>query len=197
MNWEAFAAVSTAFTGLVILATALAAIREVRIAAEHARATRGQLEHLRQATQFEGALAVFSELDTPFQLQARRYVQFELQRRLKDERYAEEVALIAGADESEHKELTVLRCFERIGTYVRKGWVDADVVYMVASGRVIVTWRALSEVVAIHRRVAGPAFWENYERLYHECKRWHQRHGIHIDELERQQTLRYSSYVET
>lgn len=192
MNWEAVAAVSTAFTGLVILATALAAVREVRIAAEHSRSTRDQLEHLRKATQFEGALAVFSELDTPLQMQARHFVQFELEHRMKDEGFRKEVALIAGADELEHKELTVLRCFERIGTYVRKGWVDGDVVYMVASGRVIVTWRALETVVAIHRNVAGPEFWQSYERLYDVCKAWMRKHHVHVDDLERQQTLRYT-----
>jgi hypothetical protein len=189
MNWEAFAAVSTAFTGLVILATAIAAVREVRIAADHSRATRDQLEHLRKATQFEGALAIFSELDTPFQQHARHFVQFDLAERMKDPRFREEVALIAGSDELEHEELAVLRCFERIGTYVRKGWVDADAVHAVAAGRVIVTWRALQEVIAIHREVAGPVFWENYERLYHECKNWQRRRGIHAADLERQQTL--------
>jgi hypothetical protein len=188
MNWEAFAAISTAFTGLVILATAIAAVREVRIAAEHARATGAQLEHLRKATQFEGALAVFSELDTPFQMNARHFVQFELAERMKDARFREDVALIAGADELEHHELTVLRCFERIGTYIQKGWVDPDVVYMVASGRVIITWRALDEVVAIHRAITGPRFWENFERLYNECLAWMRSREVNIDELVARQT---------
>lgn len=191
ISWEAFGALSTGFTGLVILATALAAIREVRIAAEHARATRDQLEHLRKSTQFEGAIAVFSELDTPFQLNARHFVQFQLADRLKDGRFREDVALIAGADELKHQELTVLRCFERIGTYVRKGWVDRDVVCAAAAGRVMVTWRALEEVVAIHRHVAGHAFWSDYERLYHECKTWQQQRGLHADDLVHQQTGRY------
>lgn len=189
MNWEAIAAVSTAFTGLVIFATAVAALREVRIAADHARATRDQLEHLRKATAFEGALAVFAELDTPFQMNARHFVQFELAHRMKDEHFRHEVALIAGSSELEHKELTVLRCFERIATYVRKGWVDADVVYMVASGRVMTTWRALEEVVAIHRSVAGPRFWENYEQLYRDCKTWmRSSREVDVDRLEAHQT---------
>jgi hypothetical protein len=189
MNWEAVTALSTAFTGLVILATAVAAIREARIAAEHSRSTRDQLEHLRKATQFEGALAVFSELDTPFQLNARHFVQFELHERMKDPHYREEVALIAGADELEHMEITVLRCFERIGNDVHKGLVDGDVVYAAAAGRVIVTWHALQEVVAIHRDVAGPGFWDSYERLYRNCKTWQHRHGFDVEKLERQQTL--------
>jgi hypothetical protein len=173
MNWEAFAAVSTAFTGVVILATAVAAVREVRIAAE--------------ATQFEGALAVFAELDTPFQREARHFVQFQLDGCMNDPAFREEVALIAGADEDRHKELTVLRCFERLGMYVRKGFVDPDVVYMVASGRVILAWRALEEVVAIHRDIAGATFWENFEQLYNDCKGWQRSRGHNIDRLESSQ----------
>jgi hypothetical protein len=187
MSWEAIAAVSTAFTGLVILVTAIVAVREVRVASEHALATRDQLEHLRKATQFEGARAVFAELDTPFQQEARHFVQFEIADRLKDEVFREQVSRIAGADELVHKELTVLRCFERVGAYVRKGWVDPDVCYMAASGRVILTWRALEEVVKIHRSLTGPRFWENFEWLYVECKAWMRERGIDIDSLESRQ----------
>lgn len=186
MNWEAVSALSTAFTGLVIAVTALAALREVRIGAEHAASTRDQLQHLRKATQFEGALAVFAELDKPLQIEARHFVQFELGPRMTDEKFRWEVGLVAGADEREHKELTVLRCFERIGFYIDKGFVDPDVVYMVASGRVITTWRALEEVVAIHRGVAGP-FWVHFEQLYNDSKDWMRRHHIRIDDLESRQ----------
>ncbi len=189
MNWEAVLGLSTAFTGVVIAITALAALREVRVAAEHASATREQLHHLRKATQFEGALAVFSELDNPFQMEARHFVQFELANRLKDESFRREVGLVAGADEREHKELTVLRCFERIGFYVRKGFVDPDVVYMVASGRVMTTWRALEDVVAIHRDIAGP-FWMNFEQLYKDSRKWMRDHHIRVDDLEEHQVRR-------
>lgn len=103
MNWEAVTGLSAAFTGLVIMVTAIAALREVRVAAEHANATREQLDHLRKATQFEGTLAVFAELDTPLQMEARRFVQVELPRRMQDERFRSEVALIGSADEAEHK----------------------------------------------------------------------------------------------
>lgn len=189
MNWEALSALSTAFTGIVIAVTAIAALREVRIGAEHARATRDQLEHLRKATQFEGTLAVFAELDLPHQADARHFVQFELAKRMRDEHFRHDVSIIAGADEREHKELTVLRCFERIGFYVEKGFVDADVVSMVASGRVLVAWRALAEVVAIHRSVAGP-FWLNFEHLHQRCHQWLLDRGVRIDDLEAQQTQR-------
>jgi len=186
MSWEAVTAVSTAFTGVVIAITAVAALRQARIGLEHSIALRDQLEHLRKATQFEGVLAVFAELDSPLQVDARHFVQFELADRLKEEKFRFEVLAVGGADEREHKEITVLRCFERIGLYARKGFVDPDVIYMVASGRVIVMWRALEGVVAVHRSIAGP-FWINFEQLYHDCRRWMREHDVRIDDLEAHQ----------
>ncbi|HMD02578.1 MAG TPA: hypothetical protein VKG44_06375, partial [Candidatus Baltobacteraceae bacterium] len=165
MTWEAVTALSTAFTGIVIAITAIAAVREVRLTAEHTRAAGDQLEQLRKATQFEGALEIFKELDGPFQIEARRFVQFELAERMKNEQFRGEVALLAGVDEAQHPELTVLRCFERIGFYQRKGFVEKDVLYMVASGRIINMWNALQPVVAIHRSALGGAVWENFEAL--------------------------------
>ncbi len=187
MNWEAVSAIATLFTGLVIAVTALAALREVRLSADQTAATRAQLEHLRNATRFEGLLAVFEELDRPHQIDARHFVQFELAERMKDPQFRHEVSLIAGADERVHKELTVLRFFERVGFYVRKDFVDSDVVYMVASGRVVTTWSALEEVVKIHRDVAGP-FWTNYEDLRNGCIAWMRSHGVNIDALTERQT---------
>lgn len=194
MDWEAVSAVSTAFTGLVIAVTAVAALREMRTGAELARSTRDQLEHLRLATKFEGTLAVFAELDLPHQVEARRFVQFELAQRMRDEHFRYEVGLIAGADEFEHRELTVLRCFERIGFYVKKGFVDADVVCMVASGRVLIAWNALEEVIAIHRGVAGP-FWLNFEDLYRASKTWLGERNVHVQDLEARQTRHAKSSV--
>lgn len=181
--WEAVSAISTAFTGLVIAITAVAAMRQVRVGAESARATREQLDHLRKATQFEGALAVFAELDQPLQMDARAFVQFELAERMKDPHYRDEVTLVGASDERVHKELTVLRCFERIGFYVRKGYVVPEVVFNVASGRIVVTWRALSEVVAIHRSLAGEGAWANFEQLNNDSTAWMVQHGMRISEV--------------
>jgi len=183
INWEAVAAVSTAFTGLVILVTAVAAIRELRDAAENTRLTRAQLEHLRSATQFEGALAVFAELDSPAQVEARRFVQFDLPKRLADPDFRREVEMIGAADETKHPELTVLRCFERIGSYVSKGFVEPEITYLVASGRTSTMWLLLEDVVAIHRSVGGNP-WVNFENLYRATHKWMTDQGMRAADLE-------------
>jgi len=180
MNWEAVTALSTAFTGFVIAITAVAAVREVRLTAEHTRAAGDQLEQLRKATQFEGALEVFKELDTPFQREARRFVQFDLADRMKDQKFRDEVELLGGADEAQHPELTVLRCFERIGFYQQKGFVEKDVLLMVASGRTQIMWHALQEVVAINRRVVSGPVWQNFETLSRETDAYMESRGLDI-----------------
>jgi hypothetical protein len=178
MNWDAVTALATAFTGIVIATTALIALREVRLGAEQVRATGEQLEHLRKTTQFEGSLEVFKELDSPTQIDARHYVLFELPEKLKDPAYRADVAKINSADERVHLELTVLRCFERIAYYERKGFVDRDTLLMVASGRVIVMWTALENIVLVHRASIGPGAWKNFEQLYHLTKLWLIEQGI-------------------
>lgn len=169
MSWEALSALSTALTAIIIAVTAVAAFREVRLTAAATRATGEQIAELRRATQFEGTLEVFRELDSEFQRDARHFVQFELAERLQDEAFRAEVALLNGGDETRHHELTVLRCFERIGFYLNKGLVEKDLVYLVASGRVVVMWQALEPVVEIHRVALGATKqpWQSFEALYH------------------------------
>lgn len=169
MSWEALSAISTALTAVIIGVTAIAAFHEVRLTAASARAAGEQITELRKATQFEGTLEIFKELDSQFQRDARHFVQFELAQHLQDERFLAEVALLNGGDETRHHELTVLRCFERIGFYLSKGFVEKDLVYLVASGRVVVMWRALAPVVEIHRVAldAPKQPWQNFESLYH------------------------------
>ena len=193
MNWEAVTALSTAFTGLVIAITAFAAVREVRLTAQNARATGEQLEQLRKATQFEGALEVFKELDGPFQLDARRFVQFDLAGRMQEPKFREEVALLGAVDEAQHLELIVLRCFERIGFYQRKGFVEKDVLFMVASGRIMTMWSALQPVVEIHRRVMGARLWENFEALYNDTKAYIQGLGLDTAGIEERQRRQIGS----
>ncbi|MBV8149638.1 MAG: hypothetical protein JO092_11140 [Candidatus Eremiobacteraeota bacterium] len=173
MNWEAVTAVATILTCIVIAITAFTALREV--------------EQLRKATEFEGALEVFRELDLPIQVAARRFVQFELAQRMEDPKFRAEVALLGAVDESTHPELTVLRCFERIGFYLKKGCVARDVLLVVASGRVATMWSALTDVLEIHREALGPRVWENFEALYAETLNFMRGRGLDIDTvLERQ-----------
>lgn len=164
MNWEAITAIGTVFTGLVILVTVIFA--------------RHELEQLRRATQLEGATAVFAELDSPRLIEAQRFVRDELVERMKDERFRNEVRFVGLMSEDQHKELIVLRFFERVGVYTNRGLLDHEVVYGLMSGRIRFAWTSLGNVVSIHRDALGPGLWTNFEGLDKDTSRWQNLHGV-------------------
>lgn len=166
MTWEAITALATLGTGLAIVATVLLGIRQLTL-------TRSQLEHLRQATQLQGAMAIFADLNTAEFWDSLHFIATELPARLKDDAvFRSELASIGLADTKVHRELTLMRTFERIGTYVKHGLIDGPIIYDFAFPPIEKSWELLSEVVKAHRAEHGEAFWENFEMLYREGRRW-------------------------
>jgi hypothetical protein len=161
VNWEAVTAIGTVFTGMVILITVLVGHGQLR-------ATIDQLQQLRRASQLDAANVIFAELSSPTFLDARRFILNDLPERLKDPKFRKELELVGRADENVHKELIVLRTFERIGLYVDQDLLNADLIRYLASGRVVDTWEGLTEVVAVHRRAFAPHIWEYFEKLYRD-----------------------------
>lgn len=159
MNWEAVIAVGTVFTGLVIFFTVVIGYHQVRV-------TLDQLRQLRRASQLDAANTIFAELAGPAFLEARRFILCDLPGRLKEPKFRKEVEIVGRADENVHKELVVLRTFERVGVYVEQELLERKLIYHLASGRVVDTWEGLSEVVAIHRRFMSFRIWEHFEKLY-------------------------------
>lgn len=157
MSWEALSAIGSVGTGLVIFLTVIFARRQVEL-------TRQQLHQLRQATQLEGAIAIYAELESQRVEAARMFVLLELPAKMKDPAFRDEVRLIAQVDETQHQELVILRTYDRIGIYIEAGLIDADIIYRGAMGRILTMWDALGEVVAIHRQTAT-FLWSGFESL--------------------------------
>lgn len=164
MNWEALTAISTAFTGLVILLTVLFAARQVRALNEQSNAMSAQLEHLRRATQLTGTLAIFDEIMTHEIADATRFMLTEFEAKMRDERFHAE-ALERAPDHGVHKEVYILRHFERIGTLVKNGLVDADVLVDFMALFIKEHWRLLRPLVLEQRNLYGQSLWENFEHL--------------------------------
>jgi hypothetical protein len=165
VNWEALTAISTAFTGLVILLTVLFAARQVRALNEQSKAMGAQIEHLRRATQLTGTLAIFDEIMTEAIADAARFIVTEFDEKMKDERFHAE-ALERTPDLTVHKEVHILRHFERIGTLVKNGLVDADVLLDFMGIFIRENWRHLRSLALEQRQLLGqPALWENFEYL--------------------------------
>src|SRR5579863_4424098 len=112
--WEAITAVATAATTLIILITVIVGRR--------------QLDQLRRTTQLEGAMGIFAELDSPTIDEARLFALHELPAKVKDEQYRKECEMFALSDVRVHKELVLLRFFERIGAYVEEGLIEGEII---------------------------------------------------------------------
>ena len=165
MNWEALTAISTAFTGVVILLTVVFAARQVKVLNEQSKAMSAQLEHLRRATQLAGTLAIFDEIMTPEIADATRFVQNEFVERMKDERFHAE-ALERAPDWTVHKEVYIFRHFERIGTLIKNGLVDSDVLLDFMGLFIRDHWSRLGPLALEQRKMRGePSLWENFEYL--------------------------------
>lgn len=168
MTWEAVSALAAVFTGVIIAATVLVGIRQLRL-------TQETLEHLRRATQLEGAMKINADLNSPEFHESQLFILNDLARCMEDPAFRATVKLAGMADTQLHKELIVMRAYERVGVYVRYGLIDGAVIYDYSLAVIIGTWEELADVTAIHRESLGPAMWENYEFLYEDGKAWQQR----------------------
>lgn len=174
MNWEALTAVGTFASAIVIAVTVVVAARQMRVTSE-------QLAQMRRATQFDAARTVLAEMNDPVFVDAYKFVYNELPSLLKDEAFHKDLALIGVVDERVHKEVAVLRAFDRIGTYVRFGLVEGDIIYSTFGPRIVICWELLAEPIAVHRWVAGVPMYDNFEFLVDDCKRWQEQKGRRID----------------
>jgi len=166
--WEALTAIGTIASAIVIAVTVIMAARQVRVTTE-------QLAQMRRTSQFEAARSVLLEMAEPSFVAAYRFVFQDFKRMLADDAFRADLAHIGIADDSVHKELVVLRAFDRIGTYVRFGLVDGEIIYPTYAARIVVCWEILAEAIAVYRQVAGVPLFENFEHLYQDCRRWQAR----------------------
>ncbi len=165
MSWEAITAIGTLASAIVIAVTVIVAARQVRVTVD-------QLEQVRKATQFEAARTVLQDLADPVFVDAYRFVYQDLERLMATPSFRRELALLGVSDDSVHKEIRIIRAFDRIGTYVRFGLVDGAIVYSTYAPRIVVSYERLAEVLATHREIAGRHLYENFDFLYADCKRW-------------------------
>lgn len=165
--WEALAAIGSIASAVVIALTVVLGTR--------------QLVQLRRAHQFEATRTVLLELVEPAFIDAYRFVWLELTDKLADNAFRHELGRIGLVDEKVHKEIILLRAFERIGTYVRNGLVDGNVVYPLYAPRVVSSWELLAPIIAVYREVGGIPFFENFEYLYQDCRRWLSKRGWKMD----------------
>ena len=159
MTLEALSTAAAVGTFLVIAATAIAALI--------------QLRHLRVSNQLQGLLAILTMPYEPVLQQSFEFVSHELEARLQEPEFRRQLERDT-VDRLVHKEMRVLDYYERLGSIVKNGLIPEDLYFDNSTPEQY--WRLLSQVIAIRRRVRGPVVYDNFEYLVARSRDWDARH---------------------
>ncbi|MBV8170300.1 MAG: hypothetical protein JO219_00020 [Candidatus Eremiobacteraeota bacterium] len=156
MSLELWSTVASVGTFVVIAATAIAAVIQLR----HMRASNQItiLNDLRKATedeQFREAIEFIYTLPS-------RVQSSEFRAKLQGVRLPRDVYPIG----------LVGRLYETLGSYVNRGMLDADLVCDLWAPVVFGHWEDMADAIVVMRRTRGPELFENFEYLACISKRY-------------------------
>lgn len=153
MSAEWVTAIGTVGTFLVITASALAALM--------------QLRHMRGSNQIVALTECRETLESPEFREAQRFVSYELPKRLADPVERARIAQPQSQFEGEYQAIdTVANFFESMGMFVRNRIIDQTLACELWSYVVLRNWNALVPIVTYVREdLQEPSVWENFEYL--------------------------------
>ena len=175
MSLEAWSTVASLGTFVVIAATAIAALV--------------QLRHTRSSNQIAAITEMRETLESERFGQARRFVAEQVPKLLADP--AERNKL---GDQIFPPEIDAVRdvanFFEAMGAFVKLGIVDQALVCDLWDGVVFRWWKQLEPIIVIRREVSDRGLWANFEYLAVICeKSLSETHGDHYPRGMRRMTI--------
>jgi len=160
VTYEALSAFAAAGTFVVITATAIAALV--------------QLRHLRVSNQLESLLNLIRMPLEPKLIEAFSFCRREFPRMMEDETFRDQLVHQRPVDRSIHLELFVCDYYERIGSAIKYGLISED--FYLDNSSPLQFWRVLEPAIALMRREHGPWVYENFEYLAVLAERWDKQH---------------------
>src|SRR5438045_6219464 len=154
---DKWALLINAITLLVITATACAALI--------------QLRHLRAQNTLNAELAVLKDWNAPQFRDWRLYIAGELQTKLKDLTFLAEYDA-PEVDRARHPELYACDWLEQVGSYLKYGLLDADVLLDVTSTSINRLWNQLAPTIERMRVTRGDGLYENFEYWAAKGRLW-------------------------
>jgi len=121
-----------------------------------------QLRHLRAQNTLNAELAVLKDWGDLHFREWREYIADELQTKLKDLAFLAEYD-VPNVDRSKHPELYACDWCEQIGSYLKYGLLEPDVVLDVTGTSINRLWNQLAPVVERMRLTRGDRLYENFE----------------------------------
>jgi len=166
MSLEALSAAAAAGTFIVITASAIAALV--------------QLRHLRISNQLDGLLTFLQILQSAEMRELLNFVRHDLADRLRDPEFQNELRE-RPVNRAKHPELYVCQFFDHIGSHVRSGLIEEAIFLQTTWYDVNLYWTLLTPVLEITRQNTPQdnrrkyAF-ENFEYLAARAALWMERH---------------------
>jgi Domain of unknown function (DUF4760) len=149
VDYSLWNAIVSTVTLLVVAGAAFAALRQIR--------------QLRAQTTLAGLLKVLDDWRDPKFQEVMRYVRTDLREKLRDPEFLAE--LDGPVDAVRHPEIQICSWYEQIGSYMKHGLLDEEVMLDVSSSSCYATWLDLEPVIARMRRTRGDALYENFEYM--------------------------------
>jgi hypothetical protein len=162
MNWEELAALSTFGTLIVIAASAIAAVV--------------QLRHMRSGNQISASLGLFDKWAGPEARKHQAYVfSGELEKKLQDPEYRAGLMRMP-IDRMAHPEVAYIDFWESLGSLFKLRYVE-ERAFMESGGfTAIMAWQKMMPVIAIIRRKRGPSAYDNFEYTVSRAIMWEAKH---------------------
>jgi len=162
VNWEELSAISTFVTMIIIAASAIAAVI--------------QLRHMRAGNAIAGFLGFMDRWAGPHAREVQNHIfSGDLERKLRDPEYRASLGR-AQADRLKHPELEYLDFWESLGMFVKLGYYAEDAVMESGGSVAIIAWEKLTPVIAIIRRKRGQTVYDNFEYLVSRAMIWDAKH---------------------
>ena len=162
MSWEAISAATALLTLLVIAATAVAAII--------------QLRHMRAGNTISGFIGVMDRWASAEGRALQNYVLGgELEQRLQEPAYRAELAS-GRPDRLKHPEVAYLDFWESVGMFVKLDYFPEAAMFESGGPIAIMAWEKLKPVIALIRRTRGSTAYDNYEYLVSRAMKWEATH---------------------
>ena len=160
MTYEAIGAYSALGTLIVILATAIAALV--------------QLRHLRQSNQLSGLLSVLQLFQDPHLHDLIDFVRTDLPKRMEKPEFVAGFEQIP-VDRKQHPEFHLAELYEEIGSFVRSGLIDEKLFLQGHWYNVLLYWKLLQPAIVAGRK-PRPYIFENFEYLASRAQAWCDHH---------------------
>jgi hypothetical protein len=162
MSLELVNTLATFGTFLVIAATAIAAVV--------------QLRHARSSNHIAALNEIRETMETADFVAAQHFVQGELSISLQDPAFRYQVEHRAARTDEGRQLMAKINAignfFEGMGVLVKTGLVDRELVLQMYTAQLAAYWERLAPVAAIRRREVGDALWENFEYVTVLAQDW-------------------------